>query len=176
MTELTIRRLSVDDKRPDFDCGDADLNEFFAKDSIESTKELMSVTYVVEDNDVLLAFFSLSNDAIKRVDIVDKSIERKLLKVIPHRKRYATFPAAKICRLATNAVCQGNGTGSDILDYLKYWFTNGNKTGCRFIIVDAYNNPKTINFYQKNGFSFLLKSDESEHTRLMFFDLATIRE
>ena len=176
MAELTIRRLSADDERPYFDCGDTDLNEFFAKDSIENTRELMSVTYVVEDNDMLLAFFSLSNDAIKKTDVVDKPILKKLLKAIPQRKRYSTFPAAKICRLATNAVCQGNGTGSDILDYLKYWFTNGNKTGCRFIIVDAYNNPKTINFYQKNGFNFLLKSDENEHTRLMFFDLASIRE
>jgi GNAT superfamily N-acetyltransferase len=77
--------------------------------------------------------------------------------------------------LATDVDKQGLGIGSEILDYIKSWFTDGNKTGCRFIIVDAYNNEKTIKFYKKNGFSFLLSSDELQETRLMFFDLMLVQ-
>jgi GNAT superfamily N-acetyltransferase len=174
MTDCVIRRLSLDETRPAFDCADNDLNEFFAVDSIASAKQLLSVTYAVELDGNLAAFFSLSNDAVKK-ELLDKSIYNRLVRIIPNRKRYATLPAVKIGRLAVDSHYQSSGIGSDILNYLKYWFTEGNKTGCRFIIVDAYNNPKTINFYLKNGFSFLLSNDINEKTRLMIFDLMTVK-
>ena len=30
----------------------------------------------------------------------------------------------------------------------------GLKTGCRFIVVDAYNKENVLHFYEKNGFKF----------------------
>jgi len=173
MPEYLIRRLSPSDLRPTFDCNDDDLNEFFVVDSIVACKELLSVTYIVEIDNELAAFFSLSNDAIKKATL-EKRIFKRIANPIPRLKRYSTLPAVKIGRLATAVSFQGSGIGSEILDFLKNWFTEGNKTGCRFIIVDAYNNQRTINFYQKNGFSFLLPDDSTENTRLMIFDLATV--
>ncbi len=85
------------------------------------------------------------------------------------------MPAVKIGRLATSMNKQSNGVGSSILDYLKISFTSNNKTGCRFIVVDAYNNNKTIRFYEKNDFKFITNLDNTEKTRLMYFDLATIK-
>ncbi|OAI20620.1 hypothetical protein A1507_22790 [Methylomonas koyamae] len=175
MSEFTIRRLGIDEERPPFDCNDADLNEFFAIDSIHNARELMAVTYVVEsesDGDVL-AFFSLANDGVKK-QLFKPSAFEIITKCIPSEKHYSSLPAVKIGRLATSVTFQRKGIGSDILDYIKYWFTDGNKTGCRFIIVDAYNNEKTTKFYLKNGFSFSLDSDKDRKTRLMFFDLKTI--
>jgi GNAT superfamily N-acetyltransferase len=167
-------RLGIDDERDaTFDCGDSDLNEFFFKDSRLACKELVSVTYAWIESGKTLAFFSVSNDAVKR-ELMSKSVFKRLCRRISRGKRYSTLPAVKIGRLGTSVEHQSNGVGSDILDFIKFWFTEGNKTGCRFIIVDAYNNERTINFYLKNGFSFLLESDESEKTRLMFFDLMTI--
>lgn len=58
-----------------------------------------------------------------------------------------------------------------------------NKTGCRFLIVDAYNNEAPLGFYQKNEFLFLFSTEQQEaenlgydvaktlHTRLMYYDL-----
>lgn len=61
------------------------------------------------------------------------------------------------------------------MDFIKVFFTDKNKTGCRFIIIDAYKDA--IEFYQKNGFDFLTGEDESESTRLMYFDLKSfVRE
>lgn len=174
MLKPVIRRLAADEKRPAFDCNDKDLNEFFAVDSIVSGKELLAVTYTVEMEGSIVAFFSLSNDAIKK-DELPKAKYRRITKKIPQRKRYSTLPAVKIGRLATNAASQSKGIGSEILDFIKFWFTDGNKTGCRFIIVDAYNNPRTIKFYTDNGFSFLLSDDDkTQENRLMIFDLKTI--
>lgn len=164
-------RLGVNDLRdPEFNCGDEDLNEFFFKDSIEAASQLVAVTYAWVVNGKAVAFLSLSNDAIKR-----ELISKPQIRNISHGKRYATLPAVKIGRLATIAALQGNGVGTEILDYIKYWFTDNNKTGCRFLVVDAYNNDKTINFYLKNGFSFSIENDPQDKTKLMFFDLRTVK-
>ena len=51
------------------------------------------------------------------------------------------------------------------------------------MVVDAYNKPETINFYQKNGFRFLypdenlekeafhINVNQSLNTRMMYLDL-----
>ena len=53
----------------------------------------------------------------------------------------------------------------------KEFFRTNNRTGCRFITVDAYNDEATLNFYKKNGFDFLWNADKNDNTRIMFFDL-----
>ena len=74
------------------------------------------------------------------------------------------------------------------MDFIKSWFVDGkNKTGCRFIVVDAYNTEIPIRFYTRNGFEFLFSTEEQEkeftnlhtddflETRLMHFDLIVLR-
>ena len=171
-----LQRLSFDDERPEFDCGDSDLNEFFSSDSIESDKQLLSVTYLAKDEaDNGIAFLSLSNDSIKKELLPSKNAFKRLVRSLSRSKRYSSMPAVKIGRLGTRSDLQGNGIGTDLLDYIKFWFTHGNKTGCKFILVDAYNNPRTIKFYIDNGFNFLISSGEKDETRLMYFDLITFR-
>ena len=170
--QLKLRRLNPGEKRPPFECGDSDLNEFFHIDSIHNGNELMSVTYVAElmEGREALAFFCVSNDAIKKDDAPRSAWER-MLKLLPRAKRYSSMPAVKIGRLAVSKKLQSNGVGTQLIDFMKMWFTNGNKTGCRFIVVDAYNNQRTIKFYQNNEFEFLTQDDEKGDTRLMYFDL-----
>ena len=84
------------------------------------------------------------------------------------------MPAVKIGRLGINEDLQKNGVGSEIIDFLKGWFTIGNKTGCRFLVVDAYNKEDVIGFYKKNGFLFLKSEGQSDQTRLMYFDLIKV--
>ena len=49
-----------------------------------------------------------------------------------------------------------------------------NKTGCRFITVDAY--ADAIPFYLRNGFVPLNDEDIDEPTRLLYFDLNDLDE
>ena len=131
--DWTLRRLEPGQARPPFDCGDADLNEFFARDSIESGKQLLSVTYVAEIASEAVAFFSVSNDAVRKTD-PSRSLWDRLLRQVPREKRYFSMPAVKIGRLATCLTRQSGNIGTELLDYIKVWFTLGNKTGCRFIL------------------------------------------
>ena len=79
--------------------------------------------------------------------------------------------------------------GSDVLDFIKIWFIEPlNKTGCRFVIVDAYNTPSTMAFYEQNGFTTVFSTEQQEKdyrhitsettlsTRLMFYDLMSMVE
>lgn len=160
-------------QRPSFDCGSDDLNEFYHQDSITWGNQLISVTYAIRLDDKVVAFYSLSNDSI-RSELVSGSAIKRILKLVPREKRLRSMPAVKIGRLATSSEVQSNGIGTHILNFIKISLTDKNKTGCRFIIVDAYNNKRTISFYEKNSFKFMSSNDEKEKTRLMYFDLATI--
>ena len=70
------------------------------------------------------------------------------------------------------------------LKNIKFWFIDPlNKTGCRFVIVDAYNDPTTIDFYTRNDFDTVFSTEQQERdyrriasatplsTRLMYYDL-----
>lgn len=170
---MKFKRLEPDHPRLAFSCGDDDLDEFYRADSIVGCKQLLSVTYVAldaNDDNKVLGYFSVSNDSIRK-----EEMPKGLIKIIPREKRYRSMPAVKIGRLGVAHNIKRNGIGTRILDYLKVWFTQGNKTGCRFMIVDSYNEEIPLNFYQKNGFEFLTADDKSDETRLMYFDLLKFR-
>lgn len=85
-----------------------------------------------------------------------------------------SYPAVKICRLGVDKRTKGVHMGSFLLDFIKSHFIIDNKTGCRFLTVDAY--ADAIPFYQKNGFIPLNEEDADAATRLLYFDLATIAD
>ena len=57
---------------------------------------------------------------------------------------------------------------------IKRFFTADNKTGCRFITVDAY--AAAIPFYLRNGFVPLNDEDATDPTRVLYFDLSDLDE
>ncbi len=49
------------------------------------------------------------------------------------------------------------------MTFIKDWFRHeDNKTGYRFIVVDAYNEERVLKYYDKNGFLPLYKTEEIE--------------
>jgi hypothetical protein len=171
INDFSLIRLNLGHTLKPFDCGDKDLNDYFLNDSLNYYKELLSVTYVIESDKETIAFFSLLNDKISITDD-EKGLWNKLSRKISNNKRKKSYPAMKIARLGVTCNIQKNGLGKNILDYLKNLFIKNNRTGCRFITVDAY--KESLGFYEKNGFKFLTIKDESSDTRLMYFDLITI--
>lgn len=154
----------------EFDYGNDDLNDFIANEAIIHKKELIAETYFFRFRDIdtpPLAFVSLLNDSIK----LSTNRERRL---VPNKIRlYPEFPAVKIGRLGVKKEFQMTGIGTIILDIIKSLFTTNNRTGCRFLTVEAYAEKKALNFYQKNDFRFFpgQEANIEEETRLMFFDL-----
>jgi len=167
-----------------FNCGNDDLNEFFQIDSYAHFKELLATTYyfqpieATEKNMFLpVALISLLNDRIE-ITKEERKGEKKgfgkdLQKSIPYPKRnYSSFPAVKIGRLGVSIKYQRNDIGTCLLNMIKDLFLKNNRTGCRYITVDAYNTEKTINFYLKNNFLPLWDEDiDDPYSRILYFDL-----
>ena len=173
LTPDKLVRFTPDVAVGTFDCGDPDLNDFLRDDARTYLAELLAVTYLVMDRSRIAGFFSLANDKLTCAPDEDGSRAswNRLQRSIPNRKRRKSYPAVKVGRLGVCSEMQRSGVGRQILDWLKIHFLTGNRTGCRFITVDAYNNPDTTAFYERNDFRFLTPDDIKADTRQMVFDL-----
>jgi len=173
-----------------FDCKHQDLNDFFQNDAKAYYESLLGETYCFtldEDPKIIIAAFTLSNDSVKTTHLPNAR-SKKVQKDIPRKKTMRSYPAVLIGRLGINGDFKRQGIGEQVMDFIKAWFTErSNKTGCRFIVVDAYNEPIPLTYYEKCGFVYLFSTEEQEKeyltldpedklsTRLMFFDLIALR-
>ena len=138
---------------------DQDLDDFILNDAERHRQDLMAVTYglfLIDYPNHPLAFATLQNDALK-MDIDDYP--------------YKSSPAVKIGRLGVSIKWQGGGIGTELLTMIKDFMLIDNRTGCKYITVDAYNNPRVLNFYQKNGFLILKTPNPQRRQESMYFDL-----
>lgn len=173
-----IRRLTKEEIIKSFDCGDDDLNDFILNESQLYRKARLAVSYVIErkESDKVVGFFSLANDRVSVSDFESKTeFNRFRKKKFVNDKRIKSYPAVKICRLGIDSSVKGMSLGTFILDFVKSYFVIDNKTGCRFVTVDAY--KAAVPFYIKNNFLPLnYETKSEEHTQLLFFDLEEIDE
>lgn len=159
-TEETIRHCQP------FTCGkDDDMDEFFRKDVFDYNQFLMSKAYcfrLKEDITQIVCIFTLSNDSIRIYDLPSSS-RNKMWSLTHHKKMLKRYPGVLIGRLAVCNKFSRRGIGSELLEIVRGMFLDpDNKTGCRFIIVDAKNTPEVKSFYEKNGFTMLFKKEIQE--------------
>ena len=187
LTEDVINKCEL------FSCGNGDLDDFFRYDATRYANFLMGKTYCFRLNDnpmKIVCAFTISNDSIRIYDL-PRSRKDYMKSLTHHEKPLRRYPGVLIGRLGVNSEFTRNGIGSEVLDFIKGWFfSSNNKTGCRFVIVDAVNDPTVLSFYQKNGFRMLFSTEEQERvytmgkkdvtimldTRLMYFDLLSLRQ
>lgn len=154
----------------DFDCEDNDLNDFLHNTAKDFSKQLLAVTYLIENEEYTIAFFSIFNDKISIKEVGGNPNSWGIFQnLFPGAKALKSYPAVKIGRLAVNKKFKGRNYGKSIISFLIDSFLNNNKTGCRFITVDAY--QKSLGFYEKAGFIYLTEKDAGKDTRLMYLDL-----
>ena len=84
-----------------------------------------------------------------RADLLPNSRRNKLNRNIPNEKRRPQYPAVLVGQLAVSEDYKGLHIGDELLDAIKSWFIEPlNKTGCRYVVVDALNHSKVFDFYQ----------------------------
>ncbi|WP_394464466.1 GNAT family N-acetyltransferase [Mariniflexile sp. HNIBRBA6329] len=175
LSDYKFIRLKSDTIILPFDCNDTDLNGFLFDDAINYTNQLLAVTYLIHDGVKTIGYFNYINDKISHRDL-DNNLEKFCSRIGVYmpidKSKHKSYPAVKIGRLAIHKENQNKGLGKIILDYTKNSFTDKNKTGCKFITVDAYKD--SVNFYKKNGFKFLSNKDKKSDTRLMYFNLEAL--
>lgn len=174
---VSLNRLTQDHLIRPFDCNEKDLNEFLFNDSKDLQRNLLWVTYIFETPSETIAYFSVANDRLL-ISIDDhKSFKHELRSKYKNQSilyklfEQSDFPAVKLGRFAVTKEYQRQGIGSYLIDYIKYFFINNNKTGCAFITVDALNKCNSLNFYEKNKFEPLTLKDYKDSTRTMYYCL-----
>lgn len=176
---------------PPFSCAkDKDIEDFFCGEYKDFAAQLFGKSYGFFSDDEtprLVAAFTVSNSMLP-VDTFPKNIRNRINRSVPNAKRRVQHPAVLVGQLAVFDGFHGLGIGDEVLDFVKAWFiAPDNKTGCRYLIVDAVNHPKVLDFYLRNGFKFIFEHIEAEiaymkldldpeykHTRLMYFDLIVL--
>jgi predicted GNAT family N-acyltransferase len=166
------KQLQLDTVIKPFESEDEELNDFLHNDAKNYLVQRLAVTYLIENETDTIAYFCLSNDTVQRF-MADKAGWKKIRKHIPNSKLRSSYPAVKIGRLAVSKKYAGNGFGKLMIQIVRRIFVSDTQqSGCRFITVDAYQNA--TDFYTRNRFDFLTDEDESDKTRLMYFDLNNI--
>ena len=173
---------------------DKQIDKFFHEEFSDYEHQLLGKSYcfISKSEPKIGAAFTVANSSV-RVDDMPKSKRNKLNRKIPFSKQRSQYPAVLVAQLAVFDEFAGRNLGKEVLDAVKAWFIDPlNKTGCRYLIVDAVNTPKVLQFYLDNGFDFIFTSDEEEmqymsktvkvddsnmfrETRLMIFDLIQLK-
>ena len=153
-----------------FSCSkESDINTFFHTEYEDYNHQLLGKTYcfVTEKSHHIACAFTLANSSIK-VDFIPKRKRNFLNRKIPNVKRRSQYPAVLVAQLAVFDGFHGQDLGTDLMDFIKAWFIDPlNKTGCRYIVVDAINKPRVLQYYHDNGFNFIFddERDETDYVR-----------
>lgn len=167
------------DKEGRHSCYKNKLNDFLFNFSTKTAKLHRYRTNIIENNDHIIAFFSLAHDALiidgSDVDFREHLEQCTQEEEAAFREEYCkqtTFPAIKIEHLAVDKDFQSQKIGKCILDYIiGELIDNENAYGCQYITVDALNNPDTNKFYVNNGFEYVSNKDFHNVTRKMYYPL-----
>jgi len=186
--ECDFLPLSLNELFVDFDCGNSDLNDFFNVDAIKYQEQMLGQSYFFrcKISKETVCAFSLSPDGLHTATLPNNR-RKKVAENIPHEKPMKSYPAYLIGRLGVSSKFSGMGIGSQLLNFIKLFCFDNYRYSCRFLVVDAYNKPKILSFYQKNGFVTVFSTEEQEqeykkinistslNTRYMFFDMINWR-
>jgi GNAT superfamily N-acetyltransferase len=183
-TDCKSKILSTKQRIANFDCGDAELNKFFNNDALFYKKQLLAQTKFLQHKETgkIVCAFSISPNSLKTSDLPN-SRRKKVQAYIPHEKSLQSYPAFLIGRLGVDLEFSGQGIGSQLIDYIRVYCLTFYPDFCRFLLIDAYNNPSVLKFYLKNDFLFVFSTEEQEReaykisadrpllTRYMFCDM-----
>jgi GNAT superfamily N-acetyltransferase len=183
-TQCEFIILSADRLIVDFDCGDVELNKFFNHEALYYKEQLLAQTgfFRHKDTGKAVCAFSLSPNSLKTHDLPG-SRRKKVREYVPREKSLQSYPAFLVGRFGVALAFGGQGIGAQLMDFIKIHCLATYPDFCRFLLIDAYNNPSVLNFYLRNNFSPVFSTEEQERnaykinateplqTRYLFFDM-----
>jgi predicted GNAT family N-acyltransferase len=135
--------LSGDHKLVSFDCGVLDLNTWLRTSALRNQKENTSRTFVLTENEVVVAFYCLAT----------ASTERESLPNSKQRNSPRDVPLISLGRLAVAMEFQGLGIGALLLrDAIARSLAATEHVAAKFMRVDAKDND-VVKFYERFGFT-----------------------
>lgn len=130
----------------DFDCGNAELNEFLQKTAGQHQRKLISKTYVLVDDDAPTQIMGFYTIALRKM-VAKEELPSQMAKRLPRE-----VPGFTLARLAIRRDLKKHGHG----EYLLYHAIDrtarvANEVGGYAVFVDA-KSEDGAGFYKKYGF------------------------
>lgn len=149
---ITIKALEKKDRRNDFSCGHALLDDYLKKQARQDINRDLSTCFVLADTSlIVIGYYTLSAYSIPLADLPD--VQR--LKLPPSN---TNLLVVLMGRLAVDSKFAGNGYGALLLlDALNRSFQASKNLGALAVVVDPID-EKAISFYKKYGFTLLPSS------------------
>ena len=175
-----------------FDCGRKSVNDFFRDEAQDYQDELFGKTYyfcLPDSPSDIVAGFTVANATIFTKQLPNAR-QKKIGFEVHHEKGLINYPSILLAQLGVDIKYKGFHLGPQIIEFVMQWFTSpDNKSGCRHLIVDAYDEPHLLDFYQRNGLNLFFSSVEQEmeyrnwnkekdgplESRLMFRDMILLK-
>lgn len=170
----------------DFVCRyETDISDFFKNKAVKASCELMSKSYCLynEKENEMVAAFCVLNTSLPTEKLPNYA-RRSINKKVRYEKQRKHYPATLIGQFAVFDKFADKHLGDEFLTFVLYWImATAQHMGNRFVVVDAINKGKVIDFYERNGFKVMFRSEEEEAratgmgniyplpTRMMFADL-----
>lgn len=130
----------------DFTCH-LEIDKFLKKDALRAGVEGFSVTWVFVHEGHIVGYVSLANSAVLMADE-----ERTELTI---NQEWKLWPALLIGYLGVDKRYQGGGRG--LGDFLINYAVGeaellAERSGCKFVVADVYDDEYAIAMYERNGF------------------------
>jgi len=144
---LRIERLGAQHQRSEFDCGNADLNQFLTKQAGQLARKNFCKTYV-----------AVADDGLAVLGFVSVSAGQAQTTQLPPQLKLPRYPAPvlRIGRLAVDRQHQGQGIGQQLVAFALQMAMEFSQTvGLYAVLVDAKDDQARV-FYETLGFAATL--------------------
>jgi GNAT superfamily N-acetyltransferase len=168
--DINIRKLESSDRTDDFDCGDAQLNEYLKRYALKNQRRMFGVTYAAvccdDEPCKVIGYFTLANTSVPR-----QGLPEEMLKGVP---KYQGLPAFLLGRLAVDRKFQGKDIGEVLLSRcFEHCLTIAKVSGARYLITDS--RESAVTWYERYNFRKIVGSSNPESTK-MFVDLRVVAQ
>lgn len=149
MMELISVELHDEHLKNDFSCGNSTLDNFLKLNAKKESKNDLSKTFVIEENNQIIGYYTITMDAVPTENFSSK-----------FKANYSSIPVVLLGRLAVDKRFQGQSKGSVLLiDAFRRITLISKYIGAYAIIVDPIDS-KAITFYLNYGFVKLSNSNK----------------
>ncbi len=157
--KLHIEILQKNHNRKNFSCGEEILNNYIKHQVSQDIKKKLTVCFVlVDENEEVKGFYTLSNSSIPKVFVPEK-----FQKSLP--RAYSDIPVTLLGRLAIDETIAKQGQAKRLLmdAFKESYLISETKLGSMAVVVDPINN-QVESFYETFGF---LKLDNGKMFKAM---------
>ncbi len=145
MPNFPIELFAPQHDRPNFRCGNEDLDRYFHERIRKEVETKVAAAFVMADGPAVLGYYTLSAHSIERSALPEDLVKKLKL------PKYPLIPATLMGRLAVDLKYQGQRIGEILLmDGLERSYVHSSQVASFAVVVDA--KESAVEFYRRYGF------------------------